>query len=100
MADNKKISSPVANPRTAGLNRSGRPKGAKNKTTVAAKEAIAEAFERLGGVDALVTWANKEDNAKVFYSQIWPKIVPLQVGGDPDSPHRIEIVSRVVNANR
>lgn len=76
----------------------GRPKGALNKTTVAAKEAIHEAFERLGGIEALVIWAQEDDNAKVFYSQIWPKIVPLQVGGDPDSPHRIEIVSRVVHS--
>jgi hypothetical protein len=52
----------------------------------------------MGGIEALVTWANKDDNAKVFYSQIWPKIVPLTVGGDPDSPHRIEIVSRVVRS--
>jgi hypothetical protein len=75
----------------------GRPKGVPNKVTLAAKEAIHEAFEQMGGIEALVTWANKGDNAKVFYSQIWPKIVPLTVGGDPDSPHRIEIVSRIVD---
>lgn len=76
----------------------GRPKGALNKTTVAAKEAIHQAFEQLGGIDALVEWANKEDNLKVFYSQIWPKIVPLTVGGDPDSPHRILIETRIVHS--
>ena len=81
-----KISS-VINPKTAGLNRGGRPKGAVNKTTKAAKEAIAEAFERMGGIKALVDWSKRsDDNRKVFYSQIWPKIVPLQVGGDPDNP--------------
>ena len=65
----------------------GRPKGVPNKTTKAAKEAIAEAFEKMGGTEALVAWAKKnDDNRKVFYSQIWSKIVPLQVGGDPDNP--------------
>jgi hypothetical protein len=77
----------------------GRQKGTPNKTTVAAKEAIHQAFEQMGGIPALVKWANKnDDNAKAFYTQVWPKIVPLQVGGDPDSPHRIEIVSRVVHS--
>lgn len=79
--------SPVVDPKTAGLNRSGRSKGAVNKTTKAAKEAIAEAFDKMGGTKALVEWAKRsDDNRKVFYSQIWPKIVPLQVGGDPDNP--------------
>lgn len=87
MSDDK-ISSSV-DTKTAGLNRSGRPKGAVNKTTKAAKEAIAEAFDKMGGIEALVTWAEESsDNRKVFYSQIWPKIVPLTVGGDADNPLR------------
>lgn len=87
----EKISSSV-DPRTVGLNRSGRPKGAVNKTTKAAKEAIAEAFENMGGIQALVEWAGKnDDNRKVFYSQIWPKIVPLQIGGEPGNPLRTEM---------
>lgn len=86
-----KISSTVDS-KTAGLNRSGRPKGAVNKTTQAAKEAIAEAFEKMGGTEALVAWADKDnDNRKVFYAQIWPKIVPLTVGGDPNNPVVTEI---------
>jgi hypothetical protein len=65
----------------------GRPKGSLNKTTKAAKEAIAQAFEDMGGIAALVAWADQnDDHRKVFYSQIWPKIVPLQVGGDADNP--------------
>ena len=78
-------------------NPNGRKAGSPNKTTKAAKEAIHEAFEKMGGIKALCDWADKnDDNRKVFYSQIWPKIVPLQVGGDPDSPHTIEIVRRIV----
>ena len=57
----------------------GRKKGTPNKTTQAAKDAIALAAERLGGVDRLVAWA-KEDptNEKVFWGTIYTKLLPLQ----------------------
>lgn len=73
----------------------GRQKGTPNKTSQAAKDAIALAFTNLGGVDALVTWAQEsETNKRAFYTQVWPKIVPLQLAGDNDNPitHRIELV--------
>jgi hypothetical protein len=65
----------------------GRPKGVPNKTTTIAKEAIAQAADRLGGVDRLVAWS-KEDalNERAFWSSIYPKLLPLQVAGDPDNP--------------
>jgi hypothetical protein len=57
----------------------GRPKGAKNKTTIAAKEAIALAADKLGGVDRLVAWA-KEDpaNERVFWGSVYPRLLPVQ----------------------
>ena len=65
----------------------GRPKGALNKTTTAAKDAIAKAAESLGGADRLVEWA-KEDpaNERVFWGTIYPKLLPLQVSGAGDEP--------------
>lgn len=56
----------------------GRPKGVPNKTTQAAKEAIAEAAENLGGSARLVEWA-KEDpkNESAFWTSIYPKLIPL-----------------------
>lgn len=60
----------------------GRPKGAKNKTTVAAKKAIEEAAEKLGGVDRMVAWAQEDPaNERVFWGQLYPKLLPLQVEG-------------------
>ncbi|QPQ55585.1 hypothetical protein IC614_03000 [Allosphingosinicella flava] len=57
----------------------GRKKGSINKTTKLAKEAIAEAFERLGGADRLVEWAQEDpDNEKVFYTALLPKLIPVQ----------------------
>lgn len=70
----------------------GRPKGALNKTTLVAKEAIATAAEQLGGTERLVAWAQENSkNEHAFWSSIYPKLLPLQVGGDPDAPlvHRI-----------
>jgi len=71
----------------------GRVKGTLNKTTMAAKEAIAMAAEQLGGPDRLVEWA-KEDklNERVFWGSIYPKLLPLQVAGDPTAPLQVQIV--------
>lgn len=81
-----------------GYKTGGRQKGALNKTTMAAKEAIAIAAEMLGGVDRLVEWA-KEDpqNEKAFWSSVYPKLLPLTLSGDENNPirsvNRIELVA-------
>lgn len=69
----------------------GRPKGAVNKTTTQAKEAIALAAEGLGGTQRLIDWA-KEDpkNESVFWASIYTKLVPLDVNGT----HNVNIVDR------
>ena len=65
----------------------GKPKGAQNKTTKTAKEAIALAAEGLGGTKRLVEWC-KEDalNERVFWGTIYPKLLPLQVSGVDGAP--------------
>ena len=69
-------------PKVANLTHAGkgRAKGSQNKTTVAAKEAIALAAQGLGGTDRLIAWA-KEDplNERAFWSSIYPKLIPLDV---------------------
>jgi len=82
----------------------GKPKGALNKTTLAAKDAISQAAEALGGTTRLVAWI-KEDpaNERVFWGTIYPKLLPLQVNGaGPNGEHmftgiRVEFVTP--NAN-
>lgn len=67
-------------PPNAGM---GRPAGVPNKTTRAAKEAIAIAAEKLGGADRLVEWAQEDPaNERVFWGTIYPKLLPLQVSGE------------------
>lgn len=68
----------------------GRPKGAVNKTTKAAKEAIAEAAEGLGGAARLIAWAREDEkNERVFWGTIYPKLIPVTLAGDEDNPLKL-----------
>ena len=56
------------------------------------REAIASAFDEIGGVSALAEWVMaSDDNRKVFYATIFPKILALDVAGDcePEPIHEI-----------
>lgn len=65
----------------------GRTKGTPNKTTSIAKSAIEFAAQGLGGGERLKAWALEDpQNERVFWSQIYTKLLPLQVQGDPDQP--------------
>jgi hypothetical protein len=75
----------------------GRPKGAVNTTTRAAKEAIEYAAAGLGGADRLVSWAQEDPaNERVFWGTIYPKLLPLTVAGDKDHPLMVEKIQRVI----
>ena len=68
----------------------GRRRGARNKTTLAAKEAIAAAAAGLGGVERLVAWA-KEDpaNERLFWGTIYPKLLPLNLEAEIEAGPRL-----------
>lgn len=75
----------------------GRPKGSVNKVTATAKEIISEASDRLGGVARLVAWAKEApENERAYWAQIFPKLLPLQVAGDPNAPLTHKIVREFV----
>jgi hypothetical protein len=60
--------------------RQGRPKGVQNKTTQEAKNAIALVAKGLGGSDRMLAWVQEDPaNEKLFWSSIYPKLLPLQV---------------------
>ena len=76
----------------------GRPKGVPNKTTTAAKEAIAMVAEGLGGAQRMIEWAKADPiNERAFWTSIYPKLLPLQVNGAGDQGEhlisRIELVA-------
>jgi hypothetical protein len=61
----------------------GRPKGAPNKTTQAAKEVIAEVASGLGGATRMLAWSREDPkNEALFWGSIYPKLLPLQVSGE------------------
>lgn len=57
----------------------GRPKGSPNKATVSVKAAFEQAFDKLGGVDALLAWA--ADEPREFY-KLYAKLLPVQVNAE------------------
>lgn len=81
----------------------GRKKGQLNKTTAMAKDAIAQAAAKLGGVTRLVAWA-KEDSAneRVFWGTIYPKLLPLQMNhsGSIDTSSKEQRDAAVAAATR
>jgi hypothetical protein len=59
-------------------------------------EAIALAFDEIGGVSALAEWVMaSDDNRKVFYATIYPKILSLDLGGEPE-PEPITEIRRTI----
>lgn len=74
----------------------GRPKGVPNKVTTIAKNVIAEAAEKLGGVERLVAWAKEDDkNERAFWTALYPKLIPVQVEGPGDNgEHLIQTITR------
>jgi hypothetical protein len=92
MADEPKVGASRGN---AGK---GRRKGSVNKMTAIAKDVIATASDRLGGVDRLVEWAREDaKNEAAFWTSIYPKLLPLQVHGSGDEgQHLLEVRYSVV----
>ena len=71
----------------------GRPKGLKNKFTTDLKAAYLEAFEKRGGVQGLLDWA--ETSPDVFYSQV-SKMLPKEVAATLDDKREMPDVTLVV----
>lgn len=61
----------------------GRKKGVPNKATASVKAALLEAFEKKGGVPALLKWA--KDNETEFY-KLWGRLAPTEVSGPDGGP--------------
>lgn len=77
-------------------NPSGRPKGSPNKTTTLVKEAFRDAFEKLGGAEALAKWAM--ENPTEFYRLV-SKLIPTEITGDGGGQIVVEIRRGVVEKN-
>lgn len=67
----------------------GRKKGVPNKTTRQVKESLQEVFDRLGGADGLMSWAESEPTE--FY-KMWVKLLPIQAAEHVPDNKPIEVV--------
>lgn len=77
-----------------GFKTGGRQRGTPNRTTQAAKDAIAMVAAELGGAARMVEWVRLDPlNERAFWTQVYPKLLPLTLNGDPENP--IESVTRI-----
>lgn len=73
----------------------GRPKGSVNKTTAAAKDMIAQAADKLGGVDRMVAWAQEApENERTFWGSMFPRLLPVQVANPDGETFKTEDVGQ------
>lgn len=57
-------------------NKHGKGRTGPNKLTLTAKQAFQEAFDELGGMGGLVTWAKSDpDNLQTFYT-LYARLIP------------------------
>jgi hypothetical protein len=66
-----------------GERRGGRKAGTPNKTTTVVKDGILACYEGIGGDGAFQVWAKA--NPSEFYTKIYVKVLPLQIGADGNS---------------
>ena len=74
----------------------GRKPGTPNKFTTEARTVFTEVFERLGGVDAMLRWAQADPfNLYAFYVKIYPKLLPNNPV-DPSNTMALERIEWVI----
>lgn len=64
----------------------GRPKGTPNRTTALLKDAILQAATRAGDGDLAAYLEQQARENPAPFMSLLGKVLPLQVGGDPDNP--------------
>jgi hypothetical protein len=74
----------------------GRKRGSTNVKTAAVKDALVEAFDKMGGVKSLVAWGEK--NPGQFYA-IWSKLLPVELKNPDGETFRVEMVEEIVDAH-
>lgn len=71
----------------------GRKRGISNKLSMSVKETIEQVAKNLGGTRGLEKWANKDPaNARIFWGNIYPKLLPLQANVDVNGKIEISVM--------
>jgi len=72
-------------------------KGPPKTVTAAAKDAIARAAAELGGHERIVAWVEEDPKHEaIFWSSIYPKLIPVQLSGEGGGPIEHGITIRFV----
>ena len=86
-------------------NPKGRPKGVQTQY-MRIRDAFFNAFDEVGGTEALVKWAKETKNKKEFY-QLVTKLIPKEMKIEGEVPHRLslspelqKLVDEIYNARR
>lgn len=75
----------------------GRQKGTPNKTTASVKAASESAFNQLGGVKALVKWA--QDDPGEFF-KLYSKLLPIEMRADVNYTGLDALAERLARASK
>lgn len=68
----------------------GRPKGVRNKLTNL-RDAVIEAFDRVGGVDYLVKLANGTQSDRAAFTSLMNKVLPTQINQNVEGGIKLEL---------
>jgi hypothetical protein len=80
----------AVSPLTGAPTPAGRPRGVKNKLTNL-RDAVLEAFDKVGGVDYLVKLANGTQSDRAAFTSLMNKVLPTQINQQVDGGIRLEL---------
>ena len=74
----------------------GRPKGSPNKVHASMKQAIADAFDKLGGTDRMVQWAMEDPKHLTEFYKLAARLIPVETNVSGANGGPIQTVLEIV----
>jgi hypothetical protein len=74
----------------------GRPKGVPNKVNASMKQAIADAFDKLGGTDRMVQWAMEDPKHLTEFYKLAARLIPVETNVSGANGGPIQTVLEIV----
>lgn len=81
-----------------GVKTGGRKAGTPNKLSSNAKDTVSQCAAMLeANGRTLLRWVERDEkNEYAFWTSIYPKLLPLQLTGDPENPITVETIKREI----
>jgi hypothetical protein len=77
----------------------GRPKGVPNKVSTSMKQAIADAFDQLGGTHRMVQWAMEDPKHLTEFYKLAARLIPVETNVSGANGGPIQTVLEVVGVS-